>query len=55
MYAACSFLVAHVDGVGPIATFARAWVWVALCVWLLAFTGAARRGLRLVTHYDTGR
>jgi tellurite resistance protein TehA-like permease len=55
MYAVCSFLVAHVDGVGPIATFARAWVWVALCVWLLAFAGAARRGLRLVTHYDPGR
>ena len=55
MYAACSFLVAHVDGVGSIATFARAWAWVGLAVWLLAFAGAARRGVRLAGHYDPGR
>ena len=52
MYAVCSFLVARVDGVGSIATFARTWAWVGLVVWLLAFAGAARRGVRRVAHYD---
>jgi tellurite resistance protein TehA-like permease len=55
MYAVCSFLVAHVDGVGSIATFARVWAWVGLAVWLLALAGAARRGVRLAGHYDPGR
>jgi tellurite resistance protein TehA-like permease len=55
MYAACSFVVAHVDSVGSIATFARVWAWVGLAVWLLAFAGAARRGARLAAHYDPGR
>ncbi|HET7128092.1 MAG TPA: hypothetical protein VFJ93_03340 [Gaiellaceae bacterium] len=47
MYAACSFLVAAVDDVEPIATFARAWVWVALIVWALALAGAVRRAASL--------
>jgi tellurite resistance protein TehA-like permease len=55
MYAVCSFLVARVDGVGSIATFARAWAWVGLVVWLLAFAGAARRGVRRTAHYDLRR
>ena len=55
MYAVCSFLVARSDGVAPIATFARIWVWVALAVWLLAFAGTARRGAWIAAHYDPGR
>jgi tellurite resistance protein TehA-like permease len=55
MYAVCSFLVARVDGFGSIATFARIWVWVALAVWLVAFAGAARRGVRRSAHYDPER
>jgi tellurite resistance protein TehA-like permease len=55
MYAVCSFLVARVDGVGSIATFARVWAWVGLAVWLLAFVGAARRGVRLAADYDPRR
>ncbi|HST15572.1 MAG TPA: tellurite resistance/C4-dicarboxylate transporter family protein [Gaiellaceae bacterium] len=55
MYAVCSFLVAHVDGVDSIATFARIWAWVGLAVWLLAFAGAARRGVRPAAHYDPRR
>jgi tellurite resistance protein TehA-like permease len=55
MYAVCSFLVAGADGVGPIGTFARVWVWVAAAVWALAFLAMARNGLRLVAHYDLRR
>jgi tellurite resistance protein TehA-like permease len=55
MYAVCSFLVARVDDVGSIATFARIWVWVALAVWLVAFAGAARRGAPVAAHYDSER
>jgi len=35
MYAVCSFAAARVAHVGVLATFARAWVWVALAVWAL--------------------
>jgi tellurite resistance protein TehA-like permease len=52
MYAACSFLVAGADDLRSIGTFARAWVWVALAVWSLAFAGALRRAS---SHYDPRR
>ncbi len=47
MYAACSFVVGAAVGAPAIADFARAWVWVALAVWLLVFAAMLRRGARL--------
>ena len=55
MYAVCSFLVAEADDIGPIGTFARVWVWVALAVWMAVFLAMARNGLRLAAHYDPRR
>jgi tellurite resistance protein TehA-like permease len=44
MYAACSFAVANAAGTPGIEDFARAWIWVAVAVWLVVVAGMARRG-----------
>jgi tellurite resistance protein TehA-like permease len=48
MYAACSFAVGQAAHVGAITSFARAWVWVALAVWLIVFAAMLRGGLHVV-------
>jgi tellurite resistance protein TehA-like permease len=55
MYSVCSFLVAGADGVAPIGTFARVWVWVSVIVWAIVFLAMARSGLRLAADYDPRR
>ncbi len=45
MYAACSFAVGPVTGIGGIADFARAWTWVAVVVTAVVLGGLARRAL----------
>jgi hypothetical protein len=47
MYAACSFVVGTVAGVGAATNFARVWVWIALAVWAVVFA-AMLRGIRTV-------
>jgi tellurite resistance protein TehA-like permease len=44
MYAACSFVVGKAVPAAGIASFGRAWVWVALAVWLIVFLAMLRRG-----------
>ena len=48
MYAACSFIVGELTETRGIVDFARGWVWVALAVWLVVFTGMVARAPRLV-------
>ena len=48
MYAACSFVVGIAARASAITSFARAWVWVALVVWLIVFAAMLRRGLQVV-------
>ena len=48
MYAACSFVVGIAARASAITSFARAWVWVALMVWLIVFAAMLRRGLQVV-------
>jgi tellurite resistance protein TehA-like permease len=48
MYAACSFTAGAVTQISGITDFARVWVWVALVVWLAAFTAMLRRAPGLV-------
>lgn len=50
MYAACSFIVGKAAGAPAITDFARAWVWVAVVVWLVVFAAMLRRGLQLVRY-----
>jgi tellurite resistance protein TehA-like permease len=52
MYAACSFIVGAVAGIGGISTFARVWVWVALAVWLVVFAAMVRRAPGLLRPAD---
>lgn len=47
MYAACSFVVGDVEGVGGIRRFAAVWIWVALAVWLVVFVALLRRATGL--------
>lgn len=44
MYAACSFVVGDVEGIGGLVDFARVWTWVAFAFWLLVFAALLRRG-----------
>ena len=48
MYAACSFAVGQAAHASAITSFARAWVWVALAVWLIVFAAMLRGGLHIV-------
>jgi hypothetical protein len=48
MYAACSFIVGALTPTPGITDFARAWVWVALVVWLIVFAAMRRRAPGLV-------
>lgn len=48
MYAACSFVVGKLAEIGGIVTFARVWVWVALAVWFVVFSGMIARAPRLL-------
>lgn len=48
MYAACSFVVGIAARAGAITSFARAWVWVALLVWLIVFVAMLRRGVQVL-------
>jgi tellurite resistance protein TehA-like permease len=48
MYAACSFAVGQAAHASAITSFARAWVWVALVVWLIVFAAMLRGGLHVV-------
>jgi len=52
MYAACSFAVGQAAHASAITSFARAWVWVALAVWLIVFAAMLRRGLHVVRGKD---
>src|SRR5437763_5009821 len=45
--AACSFVVGDAVGAPAITDFERAWVWVAVGLWLVVFAGMLRRGARL--------
>lgn len=47
MYAASSFVVGDVEGIGGLVDFTRVWIWVAFAVWLVVFVGLLRRGLAL--------
>lgn len=47
MYAACSFVVGTVSAISGIGDFARAWVWIALAVWLVVFAAMLRRAPEL--------
>ena len=42
MYAACSFAVGQAGHAGAITSFARAWVWVALVVWVIVSAALLR-------------
>jgi len=44
MYAACSFALRDAVGVGGVGDFARAWVWLAVSIWLVVLAGITRRG-----------
>ncbi|HVW90290.1 MAG TPA: hypothetical protein VHC01_12570 [Gaiellaceae bacterium] len=46
MYAVCSFAVADVKGIPAIRHFAAVWIWVAVAVWAVVFTGLLRRVAR---------
>ena len=48
MYAACSFAVGQAAHASALTSFARAWVWVALAVWLIVFAAMLRRGMQVV-------
>jgi Voltage-dependent anion channel len=43
MYAACSFVVGALTRTSGIVDFARAWVWVALALWLTVFAAMVCR------------
>lgn len=45
MYAVCSIAAGDVTGIGGLASFGRAWIWVALAVWAIVFAGMMRRAL----------
>jgi tellurite resistance protein TehA-like permease len=45
MYAASSFAIGALAGVGAITSFARVWVWIALAVWAIVFVGTLLHGL----------
>jgi voltage-gated anion channel len=58
MYAACSFVVGEAVHVPGIADFARAWVWIAVPLWLITFVGTARRlaaPIGAILHRNTTR
>jgi tellurite resistance protein TehA-like permease len=48
MYAAASFIVGTAADVDAISSFARIWVWVALAIWVVVFTGMLLRGSELI-------
>jgi len=48
MYAACSFAVGQAAHASAITSFARAWVWVALVVWLIVFAAMLRGGVHVL-------
>jgi tellurite resistance protein TehA-like permease len=45
MYAACSFVVGTIDGIGALRTFAAVWVWVAVAAWTVVAAGTLRASL----------
>lgn len=47
MYAVCSIAAARVTGIGGIGSFGRAWIWVALAVWVVVLAGMVRRAVDL--------
>jgi tellurite resistance protein TehA-like permease len=47
MYAVCSIATGSVSGVSGIGSFGRAWIFVALAVWLVVFAGMLARGAAL--------
>lgn len=47
MYAVCSIAAGSVTGVSGLASFGRAWIWVALAVWAVVFAGMLRRARSL--------
>jgi tellurite resistance protein TehA-like permease len=48
MYAACSFAIGRLTGIGAITDFARVWVWVAAAVWLVVSAATTARAGALV-------
>ena len=48
MYAACGFVVGQAAHASAITSFARAWVWVALVLWLIVLAAMLRGGLHVV-------
>lgn len=48
MYALCSFAVGSAVAATPITDFARAWIWVALALWLAVFAAMLERGLSVL-------
>jgi tellurite resistance protein TehA-like permease len=48
MYAACSFAVGQAVHASAITSFARAWVWVALVVWVVVFAAMLRGGVHVL-------
>ncbi len=53
MYAACSFAVGQVTGIGVITDFARIWTPIAVAVTLIVLIGLTRRALRALTARPT--
>jgi len=52
MYAVCSIAAGSVAGVSGIERFGRAWIFVALAVWLAVFAGMLARGAELARRRD---
>jgi tellurite resistance protein TehA-like permease len=49
MYAACSFAVGQVAGIGGIGVFARVWTWLAVAVSVFVFAGLIRRSCHVLS------
>lgn len=53
MYAACSFAAGTATHASALASFAHAWVWMALAVWAVISAAALHRGWRILEDEQT--
>jgi hypothetical protein len=51
MYAVCSFRTGEATAFGGPATFARAWIWAAVALWLVVAVGMLRRGAAIARDH----
>jgi tellurite resistance protein TehA-like permease len=54
MYAASSFVVGAVASSGPITSFARVWVWVAVAAWTVVFVAMVDRAISALAPQPSG-